>query len=248
MSNSVQRLKKILRRVVPEALKHTVDMARAHEPLLPILSQHTKGGIFVDVGANTGVYTHTLRSVATQVIAFEPVASLADALRRHYPEIVVHACALSASNGDAILHIPSRTRETVLTRASLNADANPGFTFEAVPVERRTLDSFGLSNVSAIKIDVEGHEEEVLRGAVETIKASRPALLVEIEERHHPGKSAALMQWIESMGYRAYYHDGHGLASADAHDFAAWQLPAAAKDAFGKAQSGYINNFLFLRT
>lgn len=247
MGMAAKHLRKAVRRVAPEYVIHALAMARAKEPLMPILAKHVEGGTFVDVGANIGVYTHALRSVASKVVAFEPVTALADALRRRYPQVEVYSCALSAASGSAVLHIPSLQREAVLTRASLNADANPGFSLEEVTVERRTLDSFALSNVRAIKIDVEGHEEEVLRGALETIKATYPALLVEIEERHHPGKSAALMQWIESLGYISYFHDGRSLTSAAAHDFAAWQPASAVKDAFKSGLASYVNNFLFLR-
>ena len=46
--------------------------------------------------------------------------------------------------------------------------------------ELRTLDSFGFENVSLIKIDVEGHENQVLAGAANLIRASKPAILIEI--------------------------------------------------------------------
>jgi FkbM family methyltransferase len=47
-------------------------------------------------------------------------------------------------------------------------------------VELRTIDSFGFSNVSIMKIDVEGFELEVLKGAVETIATWHPAIVIEI--------------------------------------------------------------------
>lgn len=47
-------------------------------------------------------------------------------------------------------------------------------------MELRTVDSFGFKNVSLIKIDVEGYEDHVLDGAVRTIGAHRPVLVVEI--------------------------------------------------------------------
>ncbi len=46
--------------------------------------------------------------------------------------------------------------------------------------ELRTLDSFGFENVSVIKIDVEGYENEVLAGAANLIRASKPVILIEI--------------------------------------------------------------------
>lgn len=52
-----------------------------------------------------------------------------------------------------------------------------------VPVTMRTIDSYGFDDVDFIKIDVEGAELGVLRGAVETIKRCRPAVQMEIMEK-----------------------------------------------------------------
>ncbi|MGU3539289.1 FkbM family methyltransferase [Methylobacterium sp. A54F] len=243
---STRFLKRAVRRVLPDAIVHAIAMARADEPLIPVISGHARGGTFIDIGANIGVYSHALRGIATRIVAFEPVPVLAAALRRRYPDIEVHACALSARAGSAILHVPSRAQEQVFPRASLNDDANPGFSLEGVPVQMRTLDEFGIRDARVIKIDVEGHEEAVLQGAIETIRASRPALLVEIEERHHPGRSADLMGWIEAMGYAPYYHDGQELVPAIGRDFARWQPNHLRAEAFGSKNNRYINNFLFL--
>lgn len=48
------------------------------------------------------------------------------------------------------------------------------------PVEKITLDSLNLNNVSFIKIDVEGNEEEVIEGARKTILRNKPVMVVEI--------------------------------------------------------------------
>jgi hypothetical protein len=53
-----------------------------------------------------------------------------------------------------------------------------------VPVQTRTLDSFALEHVDFMKIDVEGHELAVLRGASETLARHRPWLVVEAWEDH----------------------------------------------------------------
>jgi FkbM family methyltransferase len=239
--------KRAIKQMLPDNLTHAVAMARFNDPLLPILEDYARQGAFIDIGANTGVYTHRLRNVARKVIAFEPIATLAATLQRRYPDIEVHTCALSNQSGEATLYLPSQGQETVLTRASLNADANPGFALEVVTVTMKRLDDFGIRDSSLIKIDVEGHERAVLEGAVETIRATRPALLVEVEERHHPGESAGLLAWIEQLGYSVFFHDGSALASAAGFDFARWQPLANQKDAFGGLTGPYVNNFLCLK-
>ena len=58
-----------------------------------------------------------------------------------------------------------------------------GGVVETVKVPMRTLDSYQLSNVGFIKIDVEGHEEAVLHGSSETLRREMPNLMIEIEDR-----------------------------------------------------------------
>lgn len=64
-------------------------------------------------------------------------------------------------------------------------------------VEGRTIDSFSFSNVALIKIDVKGHEAEVLRGAEVTINASHPVILIEIWRQHR----SKVMPILEGYGY-----------------------------------------------
>jgi hypothetical protein len=65
-------------------------------------------------------------------------------------------------------------------------------------VELRTLDSLNLQDVGFVKIDVEGHELDVLRGGAETIQRNRPHLLIEVRENHLTEIRDLLLAW----GYR----------------------------------------------
>jgi hypothetical protein len=73
----------------------------------------------------------------------------------------------------------------------------------AVPVLR--LDDLGLSDVTAIKLDAEGAELEVLQGAATTLARCRPVLSIEIEERHRPGSTSAVPAWLAWLGYHGFY-------------------------------------------
>jgi FkbM family methyltransferase len=72
---------------------------------------------------------------------------------------------------------------------------------EAVPVV--TLDSLGLNRVRFIKIDVEGMECAVLRGASETLSRDRPILYVENDRAEH---SRELISLILGARYRLFWH------------------------------------------
>lgn len=79
-----------------------------------------------------------------------------------------------------------------------------------ITVQKNTLDSYNLTNIGFIKIDVEGHEKEVLEGSVETIKRNNyPKILFESWDEHHEKNNypaiklqKELFNFITSLGYK----------------------------------------------
>jgi hypothetical protein len=69
-----------------------------------------------------------------------------------------------------------------------------------------TIDSLGLANVTFMKIDVEGHEVSVLKGAANTIKRDRPRLFVEVEQRVQPVSQVTGL--LTSWGYEGWVRPG----------------------------------------
>jgi Methyltransferase FkbM domain len=82
-------------------------------------------------------------------------------------------------------------------------DARVGERRVTVPLRR--LDGFGLADLTAVKLDAEGAEYEVLRGARETLLRCRPVLSVEIEERHRPGSTWAVPAFLDALGYDTFW-------------------------------------------
>lgn len=163
----------------------------------------------VDVGANRGIYTYWMAKRALGVDAFEPQPALAGYIRAaKLRNVRVHETALSDHPGIATLLVPeddglariasSDTTDTV----SVAAEAELGDSTE-IRVQTRTLDSFGLVNVGFLKIDAEGHELAVLRGARDTIGRDRPVVFVESEARHAHGAPATVINLMrDHHGYR----------------------------------------------
>ncbi len=70
-----------------------------------------------------------------------------------------------------------------------------------IEVPLRPLDDYGLEGVRFIKIDVEGHEFEVLLGAEETLARCAPTLLVEIDQAFHDQPIQRIFDWLRARGY-----------------------------------------------
>ena len=55
-----------------------------------------------------------------------------------------------------------------------------------------------------MKIDVEGHEKNVITGGRNLIKKCKPNLLIEIEERHSDDKTENIINYVNNLGYKSY--------------------------------------------
>ncbi len=206
-------------------LKRLVDPARAS----------------VDVGANKGVYTYFLSRLSTHVFAYEPNPKFTPILGPSVgPNVTLLEAALSDRTGEATLTIPIGPKGESNNAASLEEDKYDWETRElTVPVTR--LDDANHDDIGFIKIDVEGHEEAVVRGAARTLARDRPTLLVEIETAHVNKDPRECFELVRSFGYEGYMYLGGKLKSIKAFSVERHQIGPRS------GQGGqYIKNFLFL--
>jgi hypothetical protein len=105
-----------------------------------------------------------------------------------------------------------------------------------------TLDRYGLEGARFLKIDVEGHESKVLKGATALLAASRPAVLVEIEQRHLEQPIFDVFHLFLQSRYAGWFLDRGVLKTIAQFDPAVDQSMTA----FDGGGARYINNFLFL--
>ena len=77
--------------------------------------------------------------------------------------------------------------------------------YDEFEIRCKKLDEFNFKNkISFIKIDVEGHEIEVVNGSKELIKNFKPNLMIEIEEKHSKNDLNNSISYICSLGYRVF--------------------------------------------
>lgn len=164
-----------------------------------MLQSLSRGGVFVDCGANIGFMSAAMVGVASSVVSFEPQAELCKLLRKNVPSAIVHNVALSNSSG-----VASMPRIRYGDRGNYGGLGFGRSELGIVPVEMKELDSYGLKDVDLIKIDVEGHELGVICGALRLIEECRPILYVEDDRED---KRYALRKFITGLGYEIEEHN-----------------------------------------
>jgi FkbM family methyltransferase len=179
---------------------------RGVEPELAILRDFVPAGCTaVDVGANRGYYSWALANVGASVEAFEPNPVLARfAGVKLGKRARVHEVALSDRGGTATFYIPRRPSGSSLHIVGNLGNVYPHESTDKIQVNLATLDSYDFKNVGFIKIDVEGAEMAVLSGARETIRRSRPLMLIELLAGIHGDYLARIEQIKDDFRYDAW--------------------------------------------
>lgn len=203
----------------------------------------------IDVGANKGIITLLLMKYSSCVYCFEPVPWLANALKEKFRDcnVIIHNCALGAVNDVMNLSVPFVNQKAIESRSSLCLDYNNEFILsdrvnqiKVIPVNVKKLDDYNLRNIGFIKIDVEGFELDVLKGATETIKNSHPNMLIEIEQRHHKTNNINdIFQYIIDLGYHGYFMLDKKISKIEEFNVREMQ------DQTNEKSEHYINNFIF---
>ena len=247
MKRALKMLKPQLKEVAERLFPETTYARRFRlwlktEPelrLLPALC--SKEAVALDIGANEGFFAHHLLPNAKRVVAFEPLPEMLVRLRARYTgKMEIVGVILSDEEGQGQLRYPAGGYMTA-TIADTNFGAREtGRVIKTAMAPMRTLDSFNLTNIGFIKIDVEGHEEAVLRGGSKTLEREMPNLMVEIEERHAPGSIHGVAALLGDIGYLGYFLKGAELISIAQFDPYRDQVVMPIGNG-----SHYINNFLF---
>ena len=167
-------------RIVSERL----DKGIPFEPdTLRVFAQVVKrGSTFLDIGCYSGLFSIAAAKLGATPFAFEPMEEnrrqIEINMKRNQVDFTVYPVAVSSKGGKGELAYNPKVKLTA--GASLDRKSGPKRSVDLV-----TIDGYGFRNVSCIKIDIEGHEPQALRGMRETLKRERPWLIVEANDGVH---------------------------------------------------------------
>lgn len=184
-----------------------------------------KGNFYIDVGGNLGYLALNAERLVGKdglVIALEPDVTILPLLRRNLEHnkstIRVVEIAASSERGSVTFNIAT---ESGLSRLENSSKSSFGMELlQKTEVQADTLDNIvaeqaGDRKVDFIKIDVEGHELTVLKGATSILKKDGPTLILEVNARVLASNGLALddlVDYLKPFGYKFFKIEIHGKA------------------------------------
>ena len=151
------------------------------QEMLTYIAANYHGGNFIDIGASVGNHTVFMAGLCAvkAVYAFEPVKQPFDKLQANVALnglsglVRAYNCALGSARKIGDMYMPSNGNEG-MWRWTEDIKGS---------VQMNTLDSYGIQDVTLIKIDAEHCEPDIILGGMETIERSRPVIFVEADDK-----------------------------------------------------------------
>jgi len=180
-----------------------------------------KGDIFIDVGANIGLFTIIASNKIGsngRVYAFEPTSETYGKLIKNIKinqskNVVCKNVAVSNREGKAYISINGSENSALNSIVS-----SSGNTAICEEIQCIALDEFFQENkisgiIKLIKIDVEGWELPVLQGMLQELKVAKPELIIEVNENNYRNvgyEVEDILNLLEQSNYNIYEFDDQG--------------------------------------
>ena len=134
--------------------------------------------IAIDVGANIGFWTKPLLDKFKKVIAFEPVFDILTCLKKN-------TVGLNIEYNHLILSDQKTTADMITDQINTGNNYVDSSSFGCGKIPVNTIDNLNLPMFNLIKIDCQGHDYLVLKGAVNTLQKFQPVVVVEQEDNEN---------------------------------------------------------------
>lgn len=181
----------------------------------------SKSPVIFDIGANIGLFIKAFNKSPNKpraIFAFEPSSYVYSILRltvARFKNVRCFKLAFASKNGIATLNMPLKESGSIRVGLSHIGEVSGG-SYLKENVETRRLDDFademGCVEIDLIKMDVEGAEFEILKGASRILADVRPFWFVELSESEGRFNNSSIDTFNEfkGFGYAAFYFAGAG--------------------------------------
>lgn len=156
----------------------------------------------IDIGGNIGFWSRDLCERFQNVIIFEPDISNTECLKLNLADKVnytLHTVGLGDITGTRTFYKSKITSggHTFVKDEAMHHE------FEQTSLQIKTLDSYNLTDVDFIKIDTQGSELAVLKGAIETLRNNNCVINAEVEQKNQAQveRSRPIFELMDSLGY-----------------------------------------------
>ena len=141
----------------------------------------------LDIGSNIGQWTRPMANKFQKVYCFEPNPNFRECFTKNITEDNVELFAYGLSDRQ---HMAQQE-----FNSNMLEEGDGG-------IQCRTLDSFGLTDIDFVKIDVDGFEIPLLNGARETLAQNTPVINIEMKRDKRPGIVKVAERILKNLGYR----------------------------------------------
>jgi len=159
--------------------------------------------VVVDVGAHIGIYSVLASRKAGKIIAIEPFSKNYDRLRdntSHIKNIITKKIALSDKEGKCLFYVSKFSFSHSLVEDIVKTSGSYYETEVMVSTLDKLLEEIKINKVDLIKIDAEGEELNILRGAQKTLK-NNPNVIVIAASYHYPEEKKEVIGFLKERGF-----------------------------------------------
>jgi FkbM family methyltransferase len=152
----------------------------------------------LDIGANIGNHSVQFSNYFNMVYCFEPNKIIYEVLEiniRKHPNIYSLNVGLSDENKNSYLSIPNHNFGGAAVTSEKEEDV--------VEIYLKVLDDFFNNEFSLVKIDIEGHEPQALRGMRKLLEKNKPVICFELINTLDSGQD--IIKELKELGYQNFY-------------------------------------------
>lgn len=179
------------------------------DALKEFLSKIKEDDVIYDLGANAGYHSLAMAQKTKNVIyAFEPFPLNVFRLKKHLKtnkvgNVVVKEMAVSDKPGIIeFSNTPKLGGNTYITQSKNFKDTQNVLKVNTTCIDKLVYGENPINPPQIMKIDVEGAEYDVLKGAEKTLKEHRPLLLLATHDMHLPGVKDKCLNFLKSLEYK----------------------------------------------